>query len=249
MKLPFMLFLLLTITVAKGQSYYDIADAKSGDLSFAPRSIVGLWEIDHVMVGDEELTPTAKWFEFIDGGKYVSGNGGITNLRGSWSLDQNSNILTQLIGDKQDPYGPFNVQISESVMTWERQEDGMKVLVTLKKVSEKPLAPWDKIQGNWVTQKAEELDSESQSIKSEYTLDQDRYYFGWDGRYRKFNTEGKRIETGIWHIEAHSPWLWTISDADNTKTGWSIDIQEKSMIWTKEGDSKILKVYLEKADH
>lgn len=241
------LTLLISVTL-RSQSYYDIADAKTGQLDFGPKQVGGLWEVIEVKVGTEQLTPTAKWFAFYDGGKLESGNGGITNLRGSWSFDQNTNLLSQMGDGQDDPYGPFNVNFSNTGMTWDRMEDGTKVVVVLKNISEKPLGPWDKIQGNWMMQNAEGLDPETKAIKSEYNLDKDSYYFGWDGRYRKFNAEGKRIETGIWHIEAHSPWLWTISDADNTKTGWSIDLQEQAMTWTKAGDTEILKVYFSRAE-
>lgn len=249
MKIQLLLITLFTSLSISGQSYYDIADSKTGQLDFSVLPVVGLWEVIEVTVGDKELTPTAKWFEIIDGGKLFSGNGGITYIRGSWSFDKNTKLMDQSANGQQDPYGAFEVNFENDQMTWQRLEDGMKVTVILSKVIEKPLGPWDKIQGNWITQKAEGLDPNSKAIKSEYILDQDRYYFGWDGRYRKFNAEGKRIETGIWHIESHSPWLWTISDADNTKTGWSIDLQEKSMTWTKEGDTEILKVYFERAEN
>lgn len=247
-----LLFALLLITfLANGQSYYDIADAKSGKVVFADQDIRGLWEVEKVEVGDKEMTPTARWFEILEGGKLFGGNGGITNTRGAWNFDQNTNKLEQITNGQKDPYGAFDVIFSDEAnrMIWSRIEEGMEVKVSLKRVNEKPLAPWDLITGSWKSDKAEGLDKDTKEVKSIYNLEPNSYYFGWDGRYRKYDGEGKRIETGIWHIEPHSPWLWTISDANNTKTGWSIDIQENSMTWSKDGDSETLKVYFEREDN
>jgi len=231
-----------------GQSYFDIADSKTGQLSFESMPVVGLWEVLLVNVGNEELTPTAKWFEILEGGKLLSGNGGITNYRGSWTFDKNTNLINQMTNGTEDPYGPFKVSFQENSMTWQRQEDGMKVMVSLKRIDEKPLAPWDLITGTWKSNKAEGLDKDTKEVKSIYNLEPNSYYFGWDGRYKKYDGEGKRIETGIWHIESHSPWLWTISDADNTKIGWAIEIKEQSMTWSKDGDSETLKIFFEKSE-
>lgn len=241
--------LIMVPLITFGQSYYDIAAAKTGQLSFDQTKIEGLWEVSQVNVGEENLTPTAKWFDFQSGGKLFSGNGGKINYRGAWTFDPNTNQLMQQNGDTKDPYGPFTVDLNQQEMTWERFENGVKVTVDLKRVMEIPLAPWDMIIGSWSETSLEE----SNKITNQTTitdLDQGKsYYFGWDGRYRKFNEDGDRTETGIWHIEAHSSWLWTISDADNIKKGWSIDIQVQTMTWTQEGENELLKIYFERSNN
>lgn len=248
MCLRIFLLLLTSSFSLYAQSYYDIAQAKTGQLSFEEAPIIGLWAVERVQVGTEEMTPTAKWFEFIENGKLTGGNGGITNIRGSWRYDTNNKQLEQLNGGQADPYGPFNVEFSQGQMFWERFEDGQKVKVSLFRVVEKPLAPWDLIIGEWFNDKAEGFDKETNQIRSVYAMTPNSFYFGWDGRYRKYDQEGNRIETGIWHIEAHSPWLWLINDEGSKKVGWSIDIRENQMTWTNSGETETLKVYFERSN-
>lgn len=240
-----LVFLVLSCS-ALGQSYYDIAQAKTGQLSFEQPPLIGLWTVQRVKVGDEEKTPMAKWFDFKENGKLQGGNGGIMNIRGSWRYDGNNKHLEQLIEGQADPYGPFNVVFSQGQMFWERFEEGQKVKVSLFRVDEQPLAPWDLIIGEWSNDKAEGFDKESNKVKSVYAMTPNSFYFGWDGRYRKYDQAGNRVETGIWHIESHSPWLWLISDDGAKKAGWSIDIEANQMTWTNEGETETLKVYFER---
>lgn len=207
---------------------------------------MGLWKVNKVQVGTEEMTPTAKWFSFKPTDEYESGNGWMQNALGTFNYDSDKKELWQAIGGEADPMGAFTVQIEGDLMTWKRLEEGMNVMVSLSKTKAKPLAPWDIITGNWIIQKAEGYDKESSELKNEYMLDPDRYYFGWDRRYRKYNKDGKRIETGIWHIEAHSNWLWTISDADNAKTGYALKLNGDEMYWSRDGDHEKLKIIFER---
>jgi hypothetical protein len=230
---------------AQSQSYYDIANAKSGNLSYESMPIIGLWEVIQVTVGEEELTPTAKWIAFLEDGKMLSGNGGITHIRGSWTFDQNTQMLNQISNGQQDPYGGFKVDYGDNNMGWTRMEDGMPVKVELARISEKPMAPWDLILGSWQI-KEQSIESKGNITSPEKSVSFNAIYIGWDGRYRKFDQNGKRIETGIWHIESHSPWLWTISDADNTKTGWSIEFVNNTMTWIRENEDVTLTIRFEK---
>ena len=49
----------------------------------------------------------------------------------------------------KDEFGPFKVIFSKEGMTWEREEEGMNVIVSLVPIDEIPMAPVDKIQGLW----------------------------------------------------------------------------------------------------
>ena len=131
-------------------------------------------------------------------------------------------------------------------MTWERMEDGMKVIVQLTKVDKKPKAPWDLLQGGWTINKSEGVDPETGKVKSIYDLDKERYFFMWDRAYRKFNSTGQQIETGIWHIGAHSHEIWTISNSDNTKTIWDLTFENDVMIWSQKRGNELVKVYFER---
>ena len=241
-------FFLIFSSSAFAQSYYDIANAKAGDLDLCPPEITGLWEVLEVQTGDEDVTPVAKWFEFYESGKLNGGNGGITNLRGSFKYDQYNQTLEQLHQGIKDSYGAFKVILAEDKqsMTWSRLEDGISVLVSLKRVKEKPLAPWDLISGTWKNERAEGLDLETKEVKSIYSMEINSYYFGWDGRYRKFDKDDNPVETGIWHIDAHSPRLILINNQGNAKVDWWFEIKEDSMVWLKEGEVEVLKVYFDR---
>ena len=58
MKSPIiLLFLFLVANLTLAQSYSDIANQKTGNYSYVAKPIAGLWKVDKVFVGEEELTP------------------------------------------------------------------------------------------------------------------------------------------------------------------------------------------------
>jgi len=230
--------LILSIT-AWGQNYDEIANLKTGDYVDESPSLIGLWGVDLVTVGDEQLTPTAKWFEFSADGTQTAGNGWVQNGKGLWRYDAAASTLLTLDESGQtDEYGAFKITIEQASMTWERIEDGMTVKVNLTRIDKKPLAPWDKITGRWEAYRNEIHHLNSNQIDFS-DLEPYSFYFGWDRRYRKFDASGKRVETGIWHIEPHSPWLWLIPDDGSEKRGQEILFNEKEMtLISKEGQLK-----------
>ena len=213
---------------------------------FAQNGPLGLWAVNEVMVGGRNVTPTAKWFLFQKDGSLTSGNGNIESFSGFYQYDATKKELIQDNGNEPDPYGAFKTKLTKSHMTWERLEDGMKVIVQLTKVDKKPKAPWDLIQGGWVISKSEGVDPESAKVKSIYDIDKERYFFMWDRAYRKFNSTGEQIETGVWHIGGHSNEIWTITNSDNTKTIWELTFDGETMIWSQQRGNELIKVYFER---
>jgi hypothetical protein len=228
------------------QDHTEIAGYKTGELPQAKLDIPGLWLVNEVTVGEESLTPTAKWFLFEADGTQTSGNGWVQNFLGTWYYNATTRkFLSYDQEGKADEYGAFDLSYNGEKMIWQRTEDGVPVKVTLSPITEKPLAPWDKITGNWTFYKLEITDS---ATNEGFIADVGpfSFLFGWDRRYRKFDGNGKRIETGIWHIEAHSNWLWTISDADNNKTGYGLEFDESGMIFTLKTDKVTEKRYFKR---
>ena len=80
--------LLLMGNLSPAQSYYDIANEKTGNISFTQVELIGMWTVIKVMVGNRELTPTAKWFKYESTGKITGGNGNIQNLNGAYTFDR-----------------------------------------------------------------------------------------------------------------------------------------------------------------
>lgn len=230
-KRPFIaLILSLLCAVSIAQDHSEIAGFKTGEFSQEKARIPGLWQVDQVTVGDELLTPTAQWFLFEANGQQSGGNGWIQNSKSTWTYNSSSyELLTYDSDGRADAYGPFNLSFKDSYMIWQREEHGMTVKVTLSPIEEKPLAPWDKITGEWTLLKYETF-NKSTNVMVITDVEPFNYYFGWDRRYRQFDASGKRIGTGIWHIEAHSPWLWMISDKSSEKTGQSIRFENGLLV-------------------
>lgn len=205
-------FLLLSTTLLS-QSYSDIANQKSGNYALTNSPIVGLWEVLQVTVGEETLTPTAKWFKFLSDGTMSSGNGWIQNGQGSYNYDQDVRELLQANSGKVDEYGAFQISIVDNQMTWKRTEDGMAVVVNLVKAAKKPLGPWDLIVGTWKTG------------------DERQIRFRWDRIF--IDTEREVRLNGVWHIASHHPTL-TLFFTGNGEQQWKISFADEQMIWTSE---------------
>ncbi|NVJ86105.1 MAG: hypothetical protein HWE15_07350 [Algoriphagus sp.] len=194
-----------------------------GNVSFSlGQNLVGLWEFEHVRVGDQELTPIARWTEITEDGTYYSGNGWSRHSEGTWSFDASTNEFLPV--DRygpEDPSGPFKVVFeSNDKMIWTRMEEGENVVVSIKRIEKKPTAHWDLVVGLW------ELSDVADKGGSE-TEQQNFYvnsflYFGWDRRYRQMSTEEGR-QTGYWHAHAHRPEVTLLSHNPNKPVeSWKI---------------------------
>jgi hypothetical protein len=199
--------------------------------------ITGLWQVDKVTVGEETMTPVAKWFLLTADMKTRSGNGGVENSKGTYIFDYvKSEVLFSNENGQQDPYGPFRVKMDDDKMMWTRVEEGAEVTVHLTRTNDKPEAPWDKIIGNWIlTEKSSGEVGESQSI-----------FMRWDRRYVARNGIFGENRFGVWHIHGHKPELRLISDqGDDNDSAWDISFEGDSMIWVeRDTDTPIRLTYL-----
>ena len=102
--------------------------------------ITGLWLVERVQVGEEQMTPVAKWFDIRDDGTCNSGNGWLQNMTGTWSFDKDTSEFsaTNKFGIK-DEAGPFAVEFMGESMLWSRTEEGMDVRVHLTRITTAPL--------------------------------------------------------------------------------------------------------------
>ena len=182
------------------------------------QNLTGLWEVTKVTVGDEILTPIAKWFDYQPDGSYTSGNGGLQNLLGNWKVEKGK-LFTDNAG-KSDGYGPFTLEKTESGILMKRSEDGMDVNVQLSRIKKKPLAPWDLILGSWKLEQVEGTEEVS-------------LYFRWDRRFViKGTVDGLR--SGYWYIHPHAPEIRLISaegDAFDRSCSLQFEDKGKKMTW------------------
>ena len=57
-------------------------------------SLIGLWEIQKVEVGEDNMTPVAKWTKINTDGTYQSGNGWLQNSQGQWNYDSKNKMYS-----------------------------------------------------------------------------------------------------------------------------------------------------------
>ena len=152
------------------------------------------------MVGDRDVTPVAKWFRYHADQSYQSGNGWSQNSMGTWTYDeQTAEFLPYNRQGEPDEYGAFVILFENGNMYWEREEEGMKVAVTLSPITEMPMAPKDSISGNWqlvsVLQDGQES-TEGHDLPKEL-------FVSWGGTYRATKADGSQAR-GFWHMDPHA---------------------------------------------
>ena len=196
----------------------------------------GLWQVDEVRVGDQVMTPVAKWFEFHQDYRLIGGNGGLRNLNGSYEQDiEAKTLLFHDAAETPDEYGPFTYKIGKDELVLKREEEGMPVSVFMSRTTEQPVAPWDQVVGRWRIMKQSEGTPQMNSIS-----------IRWDRRYALRTEAGQ--QAGVWHINAHAPVLRMLSDAgDDQDSQWELSFPaENQMRWQQKTDHGHQEVFLEK---
>jgi len=192
--------------------------------------IEGLWIVKKVQVGTEELTPVAKWVKLETDGTQLSGNGWLQHTFGTWNYDAStSELLFFSEPGPEDEFGAFKVKYQGQQMTWERLEEGEKVVVELERAKALPKSPADEIQGLWDLVKVSKQDED---ITKQYDPEGKAYIFiRWDRIYVERTAIGMR-ETGFWHIDRHSPDLQLIShDKNKENEKWRVSFSDSKMVW------------------
>lgn len=190
-------------------------------------SLVGFWEMTSVSMGTESMTPIAKWITLKKDHSYTSGNGWIQNSAGSWKFDKETHILTSIdsLGISED-FAGFKVSFEGKNMIWERQENGMLVKVTLKPITEKPMAPADYLVGLW------KLQNNDQSPE-----DYNRIFIRWDRIYNEY-VDQKKKTSGYWHINAHKPEVTFLPHQEGKMPEtWRISVNKTELVLTGLSDS------------
>ena len=196
----------------------------------------GFWRIEKVEVGEENMTPVAKWTKINTDGTYQSGNGWLQNSYGTWKYDNESKVYAATDSlDIFDEFGGFRVSFDQNNMYWEREEEGMKVKVTLESIEELPMSPADYLEGMW---KLVDIWDNGQSILDSFDKDnKHKMFIRWDRIYMNFSPEGKKL-TGYWHINGHKPEITLLPHQDGEQAeSWQIEVNEKELKMTGISDS------------
>ncbi len=213
--------------------------------SFAQKEkMIGLWEIEKVEVGEENMTPVAKWTKINEDGTFQSGNGWLQNSSGTWQYDPKNNRYSSIDSlDIYDEFGGFQVSFDDQTMFWERQEEGMKVRVSLKAVDELPMSPADFLEGMW---KLTDISDHGNSILDDFdAAHRHKLFIRWDRIYMDFSPEGKKL-TGYWHIHGHRSEITLLPHQDGgIAESWMVEVNDSELIMNGNSDSNrnIQRVY------
>ncbi len=241
------LLLIFYFQTTFAQSGDRISNTKTaGQATQIGEPLTGLWGVTEVKVGDQARTPTARWFQLNSDSTALSGNGWLQHSQDEWKFDEITKEILFVSNGIPDEYGAFKTTLSRDQMTWERIEDNMRVIVSLRRIGEKPIAPWDEAVGVWKVYQAQGIDPETKAIKNHYSLDPTWYRIRWDRHFVKYDAEGKRTQFGVWHMDAHRPTLTLFDTGNDSKETWQYTFKNGQMIWEKENDDEILRLVFQK---
>ena len=163
-------------------------------------SIVGLWEVTKVAMGDQEMTPVAKWIRFNDDFTQESGNGWVQHSVGNWTLDPTTNQLRVNNTNGMEDKIPFEVNLTGNSMMWKRIEFGEEVVVSLNRIDQIPTAEANKLLGGW---KFQSIVVDGKDVSDSLNPNNKAMlYLAWDHAYRLRNyPEGEKF--GIYRTHGH----------------------------------------------
>ena len=191
-------------------------------------TIEGLWIVESVVVGDEVMTPNARWTRFNSDHTQETGNGKFQHSYGTWKLDSESNELSiENSNGLEDANEPFQVSIGQKEMIWERTEEGQKIKVTLVRSSDLPETYGDKVLGLWKLEKA--IGNGRYFEQSDNIETNDYLFFRWDKRF-VIQSEKGRIN-GVYNVHGHKPEVELIPYGNEVKRDfWEIQFEENQII-------------------
>lgn len=223
-KLYFIALVLLTIMLSSS--------------SIQAQEVTGFWEVKEVKVGDEIMTPVAKWFKINKDHTFQGGNGWLQNSAGTWTYDKKTRAY--LPKETQgtvidDEAGAFTVNFKDDKMIWEREEEGMKVTVMLHKISQLPKSTADEMIGLWNLTKVTEG---GQVVTATFDPDNKHYIFiRWDRTFLERTPKNERVY-GLWHINGHRPEVTFIrNDKNKDNEGWRISVKGSALTMIGISDS------------
>ena len=189
--------------------------------------IEGLWVVKSVIIGDEEMTPNARWTRFNSDLTQESGNGRFQHSYGTWKLNQNSNeLFIENTNGLDDINGPFVISLNQSEMIWERTEEGQNIKVILERSSKLPETYGDKLLGLWQLEKV--IGNYNYFKESDKKEINDYIFFRWDKRFIIESEKGR--VNGIYNVHGHKPEVEFIPYGDQVKRDfWEIQFEENQI--------------------
>lgn len=191
------------------------------------QTIEGLWVVKSVTVGEEEMTPNARWMRFNSDFTQESGNGWFQHSIGSWSLNPETNELsitnTNGVNDQNEP---FQIVVGKNEMIWKGMEEGDSIKVLLTRSAKLPETYGDNLLGLWKLDEA--IGSGNYFTQPSKTNTIEYLFFRWDKRFVIRSEKGRT--SGVYHVHGHKPEVELIPNGDQFKRDlWKVDYADDSI--------------------
>jgi len=201
--------------------------------------MVGLWQIEKVSVGTEEMTPIAKWTLLNKDFTQTSGNGWLQHTVGDWSYDKKQQeIRLNNTNGMADEYGGFIVQFAEEKMIWQREEEGQEVKVTLAKIDQIPQSPANHLFGVWQLKTDQESNENGAFSHLMIRWDQIIVMRTSAGlrEYGMYKTHGHKPEVQIIYYEdplRSSIWVYSLEGTDLLTLNYEKDGEPIQLVYER----------------
>lgn len=190
--------------------------------------IDGLWVVKKVVMGDEEMTPNARWTRFNADQTQESGNGWLQHSFGTWELTESKELSIINLNGVKDEDGPFKIALDRDRMLWTRNEGGEEVLISLERSEELPANYADRLIGLW---QFEEFQGHDQYFQKHTSAEHATLFLRWDRRF-VLSSELGRIN-GVYNVHAHKAELELIPYGEVVQRDfWSLDFDEEYLTLT-----------------
>jgi len=179
--------------------------------SLIGQNVAGLWQVQEVKVGDETMTPVARWMRFNEDNTQESGNGWLKHSEGNYEYNSTDSTLKMVdINGTADNNPPFQIDVQEDQMTWTRMEDGQKVHVRLKPIDQLPASPANKLLGLWEI---------NQSEGNTTDQEQGTFFIRWDNIFVYTHPSGEK-KYGVYKCHGHKNEIELIYYGDECRREW-----------------------------
>jgi len=191
------------------------------------KGIVGLWVVEKVQMGEQSMTPIARWMRFETDSTQTSGNGWFQHSYGSWSMNGDQLRVIDVNGIT-DEFEPFKISLNEDKMTWIRNEEGQGVTVHLKRATKVPASKGNQLIGLWKLTKATDQENDITAITN--PDDKAMMHLRWDYMYVQHNMpKGRRF--GVYKIHAHKPEIQLVNYGNESQFSfWNFSLEGNKLL-------------------
>ena len=207
-------------------------------------TINGLWLVTKVIMGEDEMTPIARWMRFNADSTQTSGNGWLQHSEGSWSVNKNNQLTVTNTNGLLDAAEPFAVKFEGEKMIWSRTEEGQDVQVFLERIEQIPSSEGNRLMGLW---KIESIAIDNEDVTTTLNPDNNATLFlRWDNVYVFENYPQGKIY-GVYKVHGHKPEIQMVNYGDNPQfqfyTFSISDLELKLISTDKKTELKLKRIY------